>query len=822
MSDSTQERRLRAEERVASFLEARLSGDRRTPQEFIEREPEVREEFLRQVRAIEGAGLWSPDDAVDPRRPTRFDGYELRRPLGSGGMGELYEAWQAALQRAVAIKFLANGVLMTPRAKSRFQREVEALARFAHPNIVRVFGTGSVEGQPYVAMELVVGEPLSRRIPRTDDLPDRAAVAQLVRWTIQIARALDHVHELGVIHRDVKPANILIDRVGHPTLIDFGLASTDSTDELTQSGEFVGTLSYAAPEQAFGERVDRRADVYGLAATLYHAATGVLPYPARSLPDLVRHFEKGPPSSASRLHRGVSRELGAVLACALSIAPRERYASCAEFADDLEAALEGRAIRAVPPSWSRKLLLRVRRRPGLSAALVFGTLVLAIAAREARTEWLARRARDQIEAARLRYIADASLTIDHANELLARSLELDPHNLDARLSQILRAARNFSAGLMQKLKHNTQDVSNARALLAASPELAGEPAGALLDMVLDVATLDAAVSNPDWQAPRQLPEPTSSAAALRLAVVWARLLRNPRRAEALCARVLESSPLDARANRIKCMYVAKDGSIEAVIAGRIALATPELDPVLLARNAVHEVRASTRATDPVDSAALVASAIEHAERAIELAADEPAILINAAIVFDECKRTETVERAIELYRHALELGAPDAARWNLLSTLMRNKRTQPADYVELCEPIEASYGANWIYWERLLWGYGELGRNDDAERAVRRALTRIPEHERYLARAALVPIELRRGDVEARERASQSFDECVRQAPTRAAALDALEPSSELWPSNLQQRWLELAIVAEQASEILGEQSNKLIARMRNEPPASR
>ncbi|RMG13265.1 MAG: serine/threonine protein kinase, partial [Planctomycetota bacterium] len=203
----------------------------------------------------------------------------LRAPLGSGGMGTVYEGYDRVLQRRVAVKVVRPdklGSAAHARYLARFEREARAMARVRHPSCVAIFDVGrGPEGEPYLVMELVEGESLAARLAREGPQDPR----RVARWGKALAEGLAACHEAEVVHRDVKPANVLLDAHGLPHLTDFGIAlDREALTKLTASMAALGTLGYLPPEQAGGREVDARADVYALGATLYEALTGRLPF----------------------------------------------------------------------------------------------------------------------------------------------------------------------------------------------------------------------------------------------------------------------------------------------------------------------------------------------------------------------------------------------------------------------------------------------------------------------------------------------------------------------------------------------------------------
>ena len=219
----------------------------------------------------------SPDASRDHRQGTasRLGEYELLEPIGQGGMGTVYRAFHTQMNRTVAIKVLPRWYHADERAIERFQREIDVVARLDHPNIVRAYDARETDGERFLVTEFVSGLDLSELVRRCGPLP-LADACELIR---QAAVALQYVHEHDLIHRDVKPSNLMLDDTGHVKLLDLGLAFVPGHgDELTDPGQMMGTLDYMAPEQASDSHdVDIRADVYGLGATLYKLLCGESP-----------------------------------------------------------------------------------------------------------------------------------------------------------------------------------------------------------------------------------------------------------------------------------------------------------------------------------------------------------------------------------------------------------------------------------------------------------------------------------------------------------------------------------------------------------------
>lgn len=267
-----------------------------------------------------------------------FAGYTIERLLGVGGMGEVYLATDRDLPRSVALKLLAAGKADDPEVRARFLREADTAARLSHPNIVAMYARGNDDHRLWMAMQYVEGTDAAAILRDGPVRPDHA-----VRIIGETARALDHAHRSGVLHRDVKPANILLawGTEQQVFLADFGIAkAVDHTSTLTRTGEMYASFQYAAPEQ-FELRgdTDHRADVYALGCTLFHMLTGQLPYPGESTAQLVAAHLGAPIPRPSQVHGTVPPAFDAVIERALAKNRDHRFGSCGELAAAAEAAL---------------------------------------------------------------------------------------------------------------------------------------------------------------------------------------------------------------------------------------------------------------------------------------------------------------------------------------------------------------------------------------------------------------------------------------------------------------------------------------------------
>ncbi|MCO6458094.1 MAG: serine/threonine protein kinase [Pirellulaceae bacterium] len=284
------------------------------------------------------------DSAVTLPLPCRFGDYELRRELGRGGMGIVYEARQISLNRTVAVKMILRGQLASSTDLERFRAEAEAAARLNHPNIVPVYEVGQQDGRAYFCMKYVPGQTLAQRLA-DGPLPPREAA----RLLAAVSRAIHFAHQHGVLHRDLKPSNIVIDDQQQPHVMDFGLAKqiTDPAS-LTRTGAVLGTPAYMAPEQAAGARgeVGPASDVYSLGSILYHMLTAQPPFQAATPVDTLLKLLEQDPIPPRVLNPLADRDLEMIAIRCLQKPADLRYGSAAALADDLEAYLNDEPISA--------------------------------------------------------------------------------------------------------------------------------------------------------------------------------------------------------------------------------------------------------------------------------------------------------------------------------------------------------------------------------------------------------------------------------------------------------------------------------------------
>jgi serine/threonine-protein kinase len=297
------------------------------------------------------------------------DRYRLERRLGVGGMATVQLAFDTRLERYVAVKLLAEHLAEDSSFVSRFRREALAAARLVHPNIVQVFDFGSDggSGRQFIVMEFVDGHSCAELLRDKGPMAPRDAVEILC----QACRGLDYAHRNGVVHRDVKPGNLLVNTDGVVKLADFGIAKAAEQSDITKVGSVLGTAAYLSPEQARGEPAGPLSDLYALGVVSYQLMAGRLPYEAASLTDLARLQEAGPPPRLSEDARDVPPALSAVVARALARDPERRYADAAEMEDALRDGLAGvahtedlDATRALPDDEATRMLATgARERP---------------------------------------------------------------------------------------------------------------------------------------------------------------------------------------------------------------------------------------------------------------------------------------------------------------------------------------------------------------------------------------------------------------------------------------------------------------------------
>ncbi|MGE0141817.1 MAG: tetratricopeptide repeat protein [Planctomycetota bacterium] len=438
------------------FLEA--GGERSRQQSLLASHPEL-SEWLTPLLHTEEPLEEAPSGRV-------LGDYRLLEEIGRGGMGVVHAAWQLSLGRRVAVKLLARELVSNATALARFRREAAAAGRLRHRGIVEIYDFGSADGEHFFAMELVDGQPLhlcAQRFHRAD------LAVELVE---QVVDALAHAHEAGLVHRDVKPANILVRENGSATLADFGLASDESRPSLTRDGGFLGTLDYASPEQLAGERVDARTDLFSVGVVLAELLAGRHPFAGPTQAATSSRILGNEPSLVDRHGARLPKDLEAILDRALAKDRTQRYSSAAAFGADLRAWRRGEPVSVRLPGPIERWIRRARREPwratavlgialGVPAFAGIGGFLLAKApAIAAGEESIARQARDELLAVHW---------LDYSNGEFARVLASIPEApaLDVEFA-ILRALSLWRTGRSSEATAMLRDldVPAARAVLS--------------------------------------------------------------------------------------------------------------------------------------------------------------------------------------------------------------------------------------------------------------------------------------------------------------------------------------------------------------------
>jgi tRNA A-37 threonylcarbamoyl transferase component Bud32 len=328
---------------------------------------------LRAADELEATGDATPNGHAALPTVRYFGDYELLEEIAHGGMGIVYKARQVPLNRVVALKMIRAGSFASSREVQRFRTEAEAAANLDHPHIVSIFEVGEHEGQQYYSMKFVEGTSLAKH--------PRGVPRQEVESLLGVIRAVHHAHQRGVLHRDLKPLNVLVDSEGTRLVTDFGLAKrlTSGDASFTETGQAVGTPKYMSPEQAEGRKdLTVAADVYSLGVILYERLTGQTPFTGENLLTLVRQARESEPPRPSTIRQGLDRDLETVVLECLEKETSRRYASAELLAEDLENWLAGRPITARPVGQTERFWRWCRRNPtvaALTAAVVASVLV---------------------------------------------------------------------------------------------------------------------------------------------------------------------------------------------------------------------------------------------------------------------------------------------------------------------------------------------------------------------------------------------------------------------------------------------------------------
>lgn len=398
----------------------------------------------------------------------RFGVFDLIEPLAGGGMGRVYRARHRSLNRVFAVKMVPPEFLVSGMRRQRFQTEVRAVARLDHPSILPIFDVGELDGIPWFSTGLIENGDLEKNL---DGFRNQFhAIAILMK---ALADGVQHAHDHGILHRDLKPTNILIETDGNPLIADFGLARIlDESDRATQTGEFLGTPAWLPPESLtdHGDPSTVFADIYGLGAILYFLLTGRPPHTGETALHVLDHVRRHEPVSPRSLNPKVSRDLEMICLKALDRSPSRRYASAREFAADVDRFLNDQPVLARPIDWLEQQRRRIRRHPVQTTIGVAAVILLSVLAWNGwKQAVLTARLSDSIadvEAARL----DAAIEAAQARTAEAVAV---------RLGEETRLANQNAVRLRDEAERTRAEALTARSdyrrmLYAASMKLAWE------------------------------------------------------------------------------------------------------------------------------------------------------------------------------------------------------------------------------------------------------------------------------------------------------------------------------------------------------------
>ncbi len=383
---------------VAHYLDRLNEGECLDAEEVLREHPDWGQAVVNELEAFMDLGSRATDDPTMPLGT--LGDYILRRQIGRGGMGVVYDAWQNSMDRRVALKVLPPGFAADDRTFNRFMREVKTTGKLNHQNVVAVYSTGIEEGTPWYSMEFVEGETLAQILARLEsagaheaekrtllkgifetDEVDLGYYVTIAKAFAGVAEGLQHAHSKGIVHRDIKPSNLILDSEGRLRILDFGLARQEGQETLTISGDLVGTPLYMSPEQARVRklRIDHRTDIYSLGATMYEMLTRSPPFKGKNHQDTLSQIISRDPVPLRKRNPRIPKDLETIILQCLRKQPEDRYGTAEALGQDLLRAARGDPIEARPQSRWVSLTQRVRRQRA-RIAVAFGVVLLVVTA----------------------------------------------------------------------------------------------------------------------------------------------------------------------------------------------------------------------------------------------------------------------------------------------------------------------------------------------------------------------------------------------------------------------------------------------------------
>ena len=490
------------EEALVRCLACRESGSREDLETLLAQYPDLEDELRRRLDALSALGLNPSPEDEDPF-PESFGEFERLERIGGGGMGVVFKARQRSLDREVALKVIRPEFHASSRARARFRKEVESLAKLRHPGIIQILAVGEERGIPYFVMpylrgctvaeilaalagrrpESLSGEEIPRIVAKRAGIPPRAKgdddqdptrtrgkedwIRACLRIVLSAAKALAHAHENGLLHRDVKPSNLMCCPNGRTLLFDFGLTLEEGAERMTETGGPVGSPAYMAPEQLRQETLDARTDVYGLGVTLYEMLSLELPFLARNREELRRLVLQGRSEGLRSRNPAVPWDVETVCMVAMDPDPARRYPDMDAFAGDLERLLNRESILARRPG----VLLRARRwtqrNSTLAVSLLAGILLVggipgALYIQQFRSNIFLRKARNLAETERNRALeleAEArrnlELALDAVDRFLLRLVD-EKLSVEPRMAKASRGLVEDAIALFENYLDSTE------------------------------------------------------------------------------------------------------------------------------------------------------------------------------------------------------------------------------------------------------------------------------------------------------------------------------------------------------------------------------